>query len=64
MMNIKPPLLGALAGALLGVSWLIWDWRFLWIAAFVIGGALLGWIFSLANLSDKLRNVVKVMRGE
>mgnify|MGYP007059404583 CR=1 FL=1 len=61
-MNVKPQLWGALCGALLGVSWLIWDWRFLWIAVFVAAGALVGWVLAYrGELGRKLREVLRVM---
>jgi len=64
MINFKPTVWGVLVGALLGISWLIWDWKFLWIAAFVGIGYVAGWLFAFRhNMAQKLREVARVMRG-
>lgn len=61
-MNINLPIWGALCGALLGVSWLVWDWRFLWITVFVAAGALIGWLLAYrTELAQKLREVLRVI---
>lgn len=61
-MNVRPSSWGALAGAFLGVFWLIWDWRFLWILLPILIGVVLGWMVEhRAHLGEKLKEILRVV---
>ncbi len=62
-MQFKPQLWGIVIGALLGISWILWEWRFLWIPGFITVGYVIGWaIDSRDGLGDKLKDVLRVMK--
>lgn len=61
-MNVKAPVWGALFGALLGISWLIWDWRFLWVVVPVVLGYFGGrFLESRGEIAAKLKELMRVM---
>jgi len=62
-MQLKPQLWGILIGALLGVSWILWKWEFLWIPGFIAAGYIIGWMFdSRDGLGEKIKDVMRVMK--
>lgn len=61
-MNVRARLWGALLGAVIGVSWLVWGWRFLWVVVFLALGYLVGrFLESREEILEKLRELGRVM---
>ncbi len=61
-MTIRPQTWGALFGALLGISWLIWGWRFLWVVVPVVLGYLIGRAFeSREEAVQKVKELFRVL---
>jgi len=64
MIRLKPSLWGVLVGTGLGVLWLIWDWRFLWIVVPVGLGYVVGrFVESRGEIVDKLKALFRVLVG-
>jgi len=64
MMKLKPSMWGVLLGTCLGVLWLIWDWRFLWIVVPVglgyVGGR---FVESRGDIADKFKALFRAIIG-